>query len=66
MTSGEWSGNVPAFNFFNYTSRNAEITWSFNYLGSPLTGVLCARPGTGGDLYVPMFATKVSWQTRNC
>ncbi|WP_328347232.1 hypothetical protein [Micromonospora sp. NBC_00421] len=66
VTSSEWTGNVPAFNFFNYTSRKAEITWAYNYLGTPLTGTLCALPGEGGDLYVPMFATKVSWQTHNC
>ncbi|MEU7588838.1 hypothetical protein AB0A95_21385 [Micromonospora sp. NPDC049230] len=66
MTSSECSGNVPAFDFHNHTSRNAEISWSYTYLnGSQMSGVLCARPG-GGDLYVPMFATKVSWQTRTC
>ncbi|MGC4834022.1 hypothetical protein ACLQ3D_05960 [Micromonospora vinacea] len=65
MTTTEWSGNVPAFNFYNRTSRNAEITWSYNYLGTQLSGAICARPG-GGDLYVPMFATKVSWQTHTC
>ncbi|MGC5286245.1 hypothetical protein [Micromonospora sp. DT231] len=67
VTSSEWSGNVPAFNFYNHTSRNAEISWSYTYLnGSQMSGVLCARAGEGGDLYVPMFATKVSWQTRTC
>ncbi|MBQ0993046.1 hypothetical protein [Micromonospora sp. H61] len=65
VTTTEWSGNVPAFNFYNRTSRNAEITWSYNYLGTQLSGAICARPG-GGDLYVPMFATKVSWQPRTC
>ncbi|MET8043715.1 hypothetical protein ABZU25_22975 [Micromonospora sp. NPDC005215] len=65
VTSGEWSGNVLAFNFYNHTSRNAEITWSYTYLGSKLSGSLCARPG-GGDLYVPMYVTKVSWQPRTC
>ncbi|MFI6069224.1 hypothetical protein ACIA47_28725 [Micromonospora sp. NPDC051227] len=65
VTTSEWSGNVPAFNFYNRTSRNAEITWSYNYLGTQLSGAICARPG-GGDLYVPMFVTKVSWQTRTC
>ncbi|MEU8115285.1 hypothetical protein [Micromonospora sp. NPDC048947] len=65
VTTTEWSGNVPAFNFYNRTSRNAEITWSYNYLGTQLSGAICARPG-GGDLYVPMFATKVSWQTHTC
>ncbi|MET7371924.1 hypothetical protein [Micromonospora arida] len=65
MTTSEWSGNVPAFNFYNRTSRNAEIIWSYNYLGTQLSGTICARPG-GGDLYVPMFVTKVSWQPRTC
>ncbi|MEV0941352.1 hypothetical protein AB0I90_13365 [Micromonospora wenchangensis] len=66
VTSTEWTGRVPAFNFFNYTSRTAEITWSYTYLGTPLTGTLCATAGQGGDLYVPMHATKVTWQTHNC
>ncbi|MEU8180769.1 hypothetical protein AB0B85_20130 [Micromonospora sp. NPDC049044] len=44
---------------------NAEITWSYTYLGQKLTGALCARPG-GGDLYVPMYVTKVTWQPRTC
>ncbi|MEV4119696.1 hypothetical protein [Micromonospora sp. NPDC049645] len=65
VTTSEWSGSVPAFNFYNYTSRNAEITWSYTYLGSQHTGVECVRPG-GGHFYVPMFVTKVSWQTRVC
>ncbi|MEW2146653.1 hypothetical protein AB0869_27965 [Micromonospora vinacea] len=65
VTTSEWSGNVAAFNYYNRTSRNAEITWSYNYLGTQLTGAICARPG-GGDLYVPMFVTKVSWQPRTC
>lgn len=63
--AGDAPGNVPAFNFYNRTSCNAEITWSYNYLGTQRSGTICARPG-GGDLYVPMFAAKVSWQTRTC
>ncbi|MFG1651527.1 hypothetical protein ACGFIE_16535 [Micromonospora sp. NPDC049275] len=66
LTNSEWSGYAPAFNFYNGTSRNAEITWSFNYLGTPLTGTICARAGGSGDLYVPMYVTKVSWQPRSC
>ncbi|MGC4856751.1 hypothetical protein ACLQ24_26120 [Micromonospora sp. DT4] len=65
VTSTEWSGSVPAFNFYNYTSRNAEITWSYTYLGKPLTGTECVRPGDG-NFYVPMFVTKVTWQPRTC
>ncbi|MGW3783506.1 hypothetical protein ACWD5Z_02915 [Micromonospora chokoriensis] len=65
VTSSEWSGNVPAFNYYNHTSRNAEITWSYNYLGTIHTGAECVRPG-GGNFYVPMFVTKVTWQPRTC
>lgn len=66
MTSSDWSGIVPGFNFYNRTSRNAEITWSMVYLGQPRTGTICARANDGGDLYVPMAVTKVSWQPRTC
>ncbi|MET8200842.1 hypothetical protein [Micromonospora taraxaci] len=65
VISSEWSGNVPAFNYYNHTSRNAEITWSYNYLGTIHTGAECVRPG-GGNFYVPMFVTKVTWQPRTC
>jgi hypothetical protein len=66
VTSGEWTGQVPAFNYYNHTSRKAEITWSWVYLGQPVTGKLCVPPGSGADLYVPMYATKVSWHTTTC
>ncbi|MFG2046604.1 hypothetical protein ACGFIW_04145 [Micromonospora sp. NPDC048935] len=66
MTSSEWSGNVPAFNFYNHTSRNAEVTWSYNYLGTIHTGEICVRANDGENLYVPAFVTKVTWQTRTC
>lgn len=65
VTSTEWSGRVPAFNFYNYTSRNAEITWSYTYLGSTYTGEQCVPPGSSW-LYVPAFVTKVTWNTRTC
>jgi len=65
VTTGEWSGSITAFNFYNYTSRNAEITWSYRYLGTDYTGAVCARPGSG-NLYVPVTVTKVSWQPRTC
>ncbi|SCF27577.1 hypothetical protein [Micromonospora chokoriensis] len=65
VTSSEWSGNVTAFNYYNHTSRNAEITWSYNYLGTIHTGAECVRPG-GGNFYVPLIVTKVTWQPRTC
>jgi hypothetical protein len=66
VTSTEWTGKVPAYNFFNYTPKAAEVTWSYTYLGSEYTGVICVYAGNGGDLYVPAFVTKVSWQTTTC
>ncbi|MBB5825976.1 hypothetical protein [Micromonospora carbonacea] len=65
-TNSEWTGNVPAFNFYNYTAKKAEITWSYTYLGTPLTGTICVVPGSDGDLYVPMYVIKVTWQPRSC
>jgi hypothetical protein len=65
VTNTEWSGNIPAFNYYNRTSRNAEITWTFMYLGKLLTNTECAPPGEG-NLYVPMTITKVTWQPRTC
>ncbi|WDZ84096.1 hypothetical protein [Micromonospora cathayae] len=65
VTDSDWSGRVPAFNYYNRTSRNAELTWSYNYLGSDLSGTVCAPPGEG-NLYVPMYVTKLSWQPRTC
>ncbi|WCN84843.1 hypothetical protein [Micromonospora sp. LH3U1] len=47
MTRTEWTGNVAAYAVYNYTSRNAEITWGYTYLGKPLTGKPCATPGWG-------------------
>ncbi|MEU4556465.1 hypothetical protein [Micromonospora violae] len=66
VTSSEWTGRVPAFNFYNYTSRNAEITWSYLYNGSIHTGEICVRPNNSENLYVPAFVTKVTWQTHTC
>ncbi|WP_327038389.1 hypothetical protein [Micromonospora maris] len=63
VTTTEWSGNVTVFNFYNYTSRNVDITWSLP--GSPYSGTLCAYPGDG-HLYVPVTVTKVSFHNRNC
>lgn len=66
VTTTEWSGKVPAFNFYNYTSRNAEITWSYTYLGTTHTGEICVRPSSSENLYVPAYVTKVTWQPRTC
>ncbi|WP_406060720.1 hypothetical protein [Micromonospora sp. NBC_00860] len=65
MTTTEWNGNITGFNYYNYTNRNAEISWSFTTQGMTLTGTDCAPPGDG-FFYVPMTVTKVSWRTHAC
>lgn|GEM_PF-2104625 len=65
-TNTEWSGEVPAFLFYNRTSRNAEITWSYDYLGTTYTGKRCAYANDSGDLYVTISITKVTWQPTTC
>ncbi|WP_089158197.1 hypothetical protein [Micromonospora sp. NBS 11-29] len=65
VTNSEWSGNVTAFNFYNRTTRNAEMSWSYTYFGTTYTGTDCVRPGEG-NYYVPLTVTKVTWQTRIC
>jgi hypothetical protein len=66
MTTSEWSGKVTAFLFYNRTSRNAEITWSYDYLGTTYTGKRCAWANSSGDLYVPIHITKVTWHPSTC
>ncbi|WP_430502588.1 hypothetical protein ACQRWP_13605 [Micromonospora trifolii] len=65
VTTTEWTGNITGFNYYNYTNRNAEISWSFTTQGMTLTGTECATPGDG-FFYVPMTVTKVSWRTHVC
>jgi hypothetical protein len=65
MTDSNWSGNVTAFNYYNYTSRNVDITWSYFYDGRTFTGTDCARPGES-FYYVPLSVTKVKWRTGAC
>jgi len=65
VTTTDWSGNVTVFNFYNYTSRNVDITWTATWSGTVYTGTLCATSGDG-HLYVPVTVTRVAFHTRNC
>ncbi|WBB80229.1 hypothetical protein O7606_02245 [Micromonospora sp. WMMD882] len=65
VTATDWSGKVTVFNYFNYTTRNVDVTWSYSYLGSEYTGTYCSPPGDG-HLYVPIYVTKVTFHSRPC
>lgn len=65
VTTTDWSGSVTVFNFYNYTSRNVDITWTANWGGTVYTGTLCATSGDG-HLYVPVTVTRVAFHTHNC
>lgn len=65
ITKTEWTGSIQGFNFYNGTGRDAVIS-GFQYgTGAPFKN--CAPAGgTGGDLYIPVNVTKVTWQLTPC
>ncbi|MCG5470235.1 hypothetical protein LADH09A_004179 [Micromonospora sp. LAH09] len=64
-TDSEWTGSIQGFTFYNGTGRDAVIS-GFTF-GSSTPFKNCAPAGgTGGDLYIPVNVTKVTWQLTPC
>ncbi|MGC5033011.1 hypothetical protein [Micromonospora sp. DT229] len=61
VTAANWSGGVTGLYFYNYTSRSVDISFTFG--ASEYTR--CANPG-GGDLYLHVNVTKVSFRNGTC
>ncbi|MGM1062500.1 hypothetical protein [Saccharothrix sp. Mg75] len=65
-TDREWSGSVPALTFYNYTSRNADLGYSYTWPdGSTSSHTICVPPG-GNIFYLPVTVTKLSWHQGSC
>jgi hypothetical protein len=57
-TNTDWTGNALVYNYYNYTSRNAKVSWAF--VGGQASGTECVTPGEN-FFYVPLNVSKVVW-----
>ncbi len=63
VTGTNWSGSATGLYFYNHTSRSVDISFTFG--ASTHTYTTCANPG-GGDLYLHVNVTKVSFRNGTC
>ncbi|WP_320068414.1 hypothetical protein [Micromonospora sp. RTGN7] len=65
-TATEWSGNAPALTYYNYTTHNVDMKWSYTWPdGSSSSSTTCV-PAGGNIFYMPVTVTKVSWHQGSC
>ncbi|MGC4807996.1 hypothetical protein [Micromonospora sp. DT233] len=57
-TNTDWTGNVMVYQYYNYTSRKAKVSW--NHLDR-WSGTVCVTPGENW-FYIPFTVSKVVWE----
>ncbi|WP_229401691.1 hypothetical protein [Micromonospora okii] len=66
VTITNWSGNVPAKTYYNYTSQNFDVTWNYTFPdGEVRESTSCVSRG-GNIFYLPVRVTKVSAHQGGC
>lgn len=66
VTDKQWSGSAPALTYYNYTTWNADLGYSYTWPdGSTSTYTTCVPPG-GNIFYLPVTVKKLSRHEGAC
>jgi hypothetical protein len=66
VTDDEWSGSVAALTYYNYTSRNVDLAYSYTWPDGSTSSYTTCAPRGGSIFYLPVTVTKVSWHEGSC